>query len=123
VHDGRVLRDVVIVDDNSGFRKEARQLLERIGYRVVGEAGNGSEALAEVRRLRPDAVLLDIQLPDIDGISVAASLTSAPPAPAIVLISARDPADYGARLGTCGAVGFIAKTDLSAESLTALLDS
>ena len=116
-------RDVVIVDDHSGFREQARQLLERIGYRVVGEACNGLQALAEVRRLRPDAVLLDIQLPDIDGITVAASLTSAPPVPAVVLVSARDPADYGPRLNSCGAVGFIAKTDLSADSLLALLES
>ena len=115
-------RDAVVVDDHSGFREQARELLERIGYRVVGEASTGSEALAEVRRLRPDAVLLDIQLPDIDGIEVAASLTSAPPAPAVVLVSARDQADYGERLEGCGAVGFIAKADLTADSLMALLD-
>lgn len=116
-------RDAVIVDDHSGFRKQARQLLERIGYRVVGEAATASEALREVRRLRPDVVLLDIQLPDVDGITVASSLTSAPQAPAVVLVSARDPDDYGSRLEGCGAVGFIAKADLSADSLMALLES
>lgn len=114
-------RDVVIVDDHSGFRVQARRLLERIGYRVVGEAATGSEALAEVRRLRPDAVLLDIQLPDIDGITVAASLTSTQPVPVVVLVSARDAAVYGSRLQGCGAVGFIAKTDLSEDSLMTLL--
>jgi two-component system chemotaxis response regulator CheY len=117
-----VPRDVVIVDDHSGFRVQARKLLERMGYRVVGEAATGSEALGEVRRLKPDVVLLDIQLPDIDGITVAASLTSAPPAPAVVLVSARDPVDYGSRLDSCGALGFIAKPDLSADSLMALLE-
>ena len=114
---------VVIVDDHSGFRDEARKLLERIGYRVVGEAATGSEALREVRRLSPDVVLLDIQLPDTDGIALAASLTSAPPAPTVVLVSARDAADFRPRLDGCGAIGFIAKTDLSANSLMALLES
>jgi len=118
-----VSRDVVIVDDHSGFRDQARQLLERMGYRVVGEAATGSEALREVHRLRPDVVLLDIQLPDVDGIVVAASMTSSPPAPTVVLVSTRDQADYGPRLDGCGAVGFIAKTDLSADSLMALLES
>lgn len=75
----------------------------------------------EVRRLRPDVVLLDIQLPDADGIAVASCLTSLSPAPAVVLVSTRDRVDYGSRLNGCGAVGFIAKTELSAESLKALL--
>ena len=92
-----------------------------MGFRVVGEAATGSEALGEVRRLRPDVVLLDIQLPDIDGISVAASIAAEGPSPAIVLVSARDPLDYGSRLTSCGAVGFIAKADLTADSLMALL--
>lgn len=115
------MRDVVIVDDHPGFREQARQLLERIGYRVVGEAASGSEALGEVRRLRPDLVLLDIQLPDMDGIAVASSLTSAQQSPAIVLVSARDAVDYGSRLYGCGALGFIAKGELTADSLDALL--
>lgn len=120
--DADVVRQVLIVDDHSGFRRQAWRLLERMGYKVVGEAATGAEALREVRRLRPDVVLLDIQLPDQDGLAVAASITSVPPAPAVVLVSSRDAIDYGPRLDRCGAVGFIAKTDLSAESLTALLE-
>ncbi len=113
---------VVIVDDHSGFRRLARQLLERIGYRVVGEAATGAEALREVRRLGPDVVLLDIQLPDVDGFAVAASLGSAQPSPAVVLVSSREAMDYGPRLDSAGVLGFIAKADLTADSLMALLE-
>lgn len=119
--DADVAREVVIVDDHSGFRRLARRLLERMGYRVVGEAGTGAEALHEVRRLRPDIVLLDIQLPDLDGLAVAASLGASQPCPAVVLVSTRDAVDYGPRLGSSGAVGFIEKADLTADSLKALL--
>lgn len=116
------MRDAVIVDDHSGFRTQARRLLEQIGYRVVGEAGTGSEALATVRQLKPDVVLLDIQLPDIDGFAVSSELTAVPPSPTILLVSTREGMDYGSRLTSCGAAGFIAKADLSADSLLSVLD-
>ena len=114
---------VLIVDDHVGFRRVARRLLQEIGIQVVGEAGTGADALSEARRLKPDLVLLDIQLPDLDGLAVAASLRMEPEPPAVVLVSSRDAADYGPRLDSSGALGFIAKADLSAESLTALLES
>ena len=113
---------VLIVDDHIGFRRLARLVLEQIGRVVVGEAATGAEALSEARRLKPDLVLLDIQLPDLDGLAVAASLTSDAEPPGVVLVSSRDAADYGPRLDGCGALGFIAKADLSAENLTALLE-
>jgi DNA-binding NarL/FixJ family response regulator len=118
----RGVREVLVVDDHYGFRQLARQLLEEIGYRVVGEAATGSEALEEARRLKPDVVLLDVQLPDLDGFTIATALTSAPAPPAVLLVSSRDAVDYGSRPASCGAVGFIAKADLSAESLTSLLE-
>lgn len=114
-------RKVMIVDDHSGFRHQARHLLEGMGHRVVGEAATGAEALDQFRRLRPDVVLLDIQLPDIDGISVARSLTSLPEAPTVILISTRDRADYGPRLDGSGAAGFLAKSDMTADALAAML--
>jgi len=114
---------VLIVDDHAGFRREARRLLQDIGRQVVGEAGTGADALSAARRLKPDIVLLDIQLPDLDGLAVAASLSSEPEPPAVVLVSSRDAGDYGPRLFGCGALGFIAKADLSAESLMALLEA
>lgn len=116
-------RRVVIVDDHSGFRKQARRLLEGMGYLVVGEAATGSDALNQSSLLRPDVVLLDIQLPDLDGITVAKTLTSAVAAPTVILISTRDRADYGSRVDRCGAAGFIAKSDLTADVLAAMLQT
>jgi DNA-binding NarL/FixJ family response regulator len=118
----RIVLNVLVVDDHSAFRSLARQLLEQIGHRVVGEAATGTGALREARRLKPDVVLLDVQLPDLDGLTVAAELTSSQGAPAVLLVSARDASDFGPRLTNCGAIGFIAKADLSADSLTSLLD-
>jgi len=64
----------LIVDDHAGFRRMARALLEADGFGVVGEAGDGETALIEAARLRPGLVLLDVQLPDLDGFEVAVRL-------------------------------------------------
>lgn len=114
---------VLIVDDHPGFRRAARRLLQETGRQVVGEAGTGAEALSEAHRLKPDLVLLDIQLPDLDGLAIAASLASQPDPPVVVLVSSREAAAYGPRLDACGALGFIAKADISAESLRVLLEA
>ncbi len=81
---------VLIVDDHAGFRSAARRLLELEGYVVVGEAVDGLSAITEARRLRPDLVLLDIQLPDVDGFEVCEQLCRAGDGPAVVLTSSRD---------------------------------
>ncbi len=62
---------VLIVDDHAAFRASARALLQAEGFDVVGEAANGAEAVEAVAVLRPEIVLLDIQLPDLDGLAVA----------------------------------------------------
>jgi DNA-binding NarL/FixJ family response regulator len=112
---------VLIVDDHSDFRKSARALLEAEGFDVVGEAADGEEALIEAKRLRPEVVLLDIQLPNQDGFAVAQQLAACVGAPAVVLISSREAAAYGPRLDTAPARGFIAKRSLSGEALAAVL--
>jgi len=112
---------VLIVDDHAGFRSMARRLLQAGGYNVVGEAADGSSALQAARQLQPDLVLLDIQLPDVDGCDVARWLAAEEHPPAVVLISSRDAGDYGARLASCGARGFVAKADLSGATIDALL--
>lgn len=112
---------VVVVDDHAGFRAMAGALLTSGGFRVVGEAATGAEALAVVAALVPDVVLLDIQLPDIDGFVVLRSLRAAGLATRVVLCSVRMAADFGARLDGCGAAGFLTKSALTAEALTCLL--
>jgi DNA-binding NarL/FixJ family response regulator len=114
------VKRVLIVDDHGPFRAIARELLESAGYVVSGEAADAAEALAAVADDLPDAVLLDVQLPDSDGFSVARTLTRND-GPAVVLISSREAEDYGARIGACGARGFIQKSQLSAATFAALL--
>jgi len=112
-------RTVLIVDDHPSFRASARMLLEAEGYRVVGEAEDGAAAIRSVPELRPEVVLLDVQLPDIDGLEVAARLIANGATPAIVLTSSRDPDDLGPVSGRVS--GFIPKSELSGAALEALL--
>jgi len=112
---------VLIVDDHEPFRTVARTLLEGAGYVVAGEAADAAEALAAVVTDAPDAVLLDVQLPDRDGFSVARALL-AMGGPAVVLISSREAEDYGRRIAACGARGFIPKSRLSAAAFAALVE-
>jgi DNA-binding NarL/FixJ family response regulator len=112
---------VLIVDDHAGFRARARKLLESEGFEVIGEADDGDSALAAARRLEPDVVLLDVQLPDQDGFELAKQLTSNCDGPAVVLISSREATDFGSLVRSSGARGFIAKEDLSGARLRALL--
>jgi DNA-binding NarL/FixJ family response regulator len=119
--DCHVGKRVLIVDDHPPFRAVARELLERAGYVIAGEASDATEALAAIAADAPDAVLLDVQLPGRDGISVATTLAAAG-GPPVVLVSSRDAEDYGRRIETCGARGFISKSRLSAEAVTELLE-
>jgi len=119
--DIRVALTVLIVDDHAAFRAGARALLEVDGFDVVGEAADGESAIEQARRLRPEVVLLDVQLPGIDGFAVAERLAAEPFAPAVVLISSRARGAFRGRLETTPARGFITKAEFSGESLTSLL--
>jgi DNA-binding NarL/FixJ family response regulator len=120
------MRRILIVDDHEPFRSAARQLLERGGFDVVGEAGDGAGALAAVRRLRPDIVLLDVQLPGDDGFVTCERILDVrrpgePQAPVVILTSGRPIASFRRRLARSRAAGFISKTDLTAAGLVALV--
>jgi DNA-binding NarL/FixJ family response regulator len=112
---------VLIVDDNARFRERARERLEADGYEVVAEAADAASALEAARQHRPSVVLLDIGLPDMSGLTVAERLTRGPDPPAVVLTSTHDAADFGDRVTTCGARGFVPKAALSCDAISALL--
>ena len=116
-----MLTTLLIVDDHEEFRRSASALLEAEGFTVVGVAADGAAAIEATRRLRPQVVLLDIQLPDIDGLQLAGLLAAGPEPPQLVLISSRDAAAYGARLDAAPVSGFIAKSELTGAALAALV--
>ncbi len=111
---------VFLVDDHrlflTGVRAELGDEVE-----VVGEASEVEAAIEMIGERTPDVVLLDVQLPDIDGFEVAARLRDGAARPAVVLIFTRDRSDYGPRVERCGARGFISKAELSAAAIRSLL--
>jgi DNA-binding NarL/FixJ family response regulator len=96
-------------------------MLEAAGYEVVGEAVDGVSALAAAAQLRPQLVLLDVQLPDLDGFAVSERLAATEHSPMVVLISSRDESAYRRRLAGSPARGFIAKSELSGPALAELV--
>lgn len=112
---------VLIVDDHEDFRASARALLELQGFDVVADAPDGESALAEAERHRPDVVLLDVQLPGMDGFEVAERLASSADPPRVVLISSRRRSAYELRLTLAPVAGFLGKHELSGAALAALL--
>jgi DNA-binding NarL/FixJ family response regulator len=113
---------IIIVDDNARFRARAKLRLEADGFAVVAEACDGASALEAAELHRPEVVLVDIGLPDMSGLTVAERLTSEPGGPAVVLTSTHDAADFGDRIASSGALGFVPKAAFSTEKITALLE-
>lgn len=111
----------LLVDDDPAFRAAAVTLLGAEGIVVTREAATGGEALNAAAEDRPSVVLLDVQLPDIDGFEVARRLRAQSKPPVIVLISTRDATDYGRRITESGAIGFITKARFSGVALRAIL--
>jgi len=111
---------ILIVDDNTRFRAQARGLLEADGFEVIGEAIDGASGLRAVRSLNPDLVLLDVGLPDLDGFAVARELADDGGPPRVVLTSSREAGAYGRRLAASPVLGFIAKDELSGPAIRAL---
>ena len=112
---------ILIVDDHAAFRLEARQLLQAEGFTVIGEAANGEAALSLATRQRPDILLLDIGLPDIDGFAVADRLAALHPSISVILTSSRDESIYGARIRHATSLGFLRKDELSGDAIRALM--
>jgi DNA-binding NarL/FixJ family response regulator len=116
-----VTPSILIVDDHQGFRSFARMLLAAEGFDVKGEAVDGESAVEAARVARPDVVLLDVQLPGIDGFEVAEGLAKLEDPPAVVMTSTRDATDYGTKLARAPIRGFLQKHELSGAAISALL--
>jgi len=100
----------VLVDDEQLVRSGLRMILDAAeDIEVVGEAGDGDEALALAERLEPDVVLLDIRMPGTDGLTAAAGMAALPRAPKVVLLTTFDLDEYVHRALRAGAVGFLLK--------------
>ena len=116
-----MLGRVLIVDDHASFRAAARAMLEAEGFKVAGEAADGASAIVASTRLEPAVVLLDIQLPDLDGFAVAERLSRQQHPPQVVLVSSRSAAGYRRRLAAAPVRGFLSKSELSGGSLAIML--
>jgi DNA-binding NarL/FixJ family response regulator len=114
----RALR-VLLIDDHAPFRAAARELLERRGFTVVAEADGAKAGLQAAQAVALDAVVLDVQLPDGNGIDVCRALTAAHSGLVVLLVSA-DPRQ-GRWAGDCGAVAFAPKARLASADLVGLL--
>lgn len=112
---------ILIVDDHAAFRLEARQLLEAEGFTVIGEAADGEAALLLATNERPDVLLLDIGLPDIDGFAVADRLAALHPPISVILTSSRDGTIYGSRIEETTALGFLRKDELTGDAIRSLM--
>ena len=119
---GGVLPRIVIIDDDPAFLATVRLLLEAEGFVVAGEALNGLDGLAAASELDPDIVLVDVNLPDIDGFEVVERLAREEGAPPVVLTSIRSADDFGNLVERSGARGFITKADITGEALAGYLE-
>lgn len=109
---------VLIVDDQATFRAAARDVVEATnGFVVIGEAVTGEEAIGSAKGLRPDLVLMDIQLPGVDGLEATRRIRAQQSDVVVFLLSTYDPESFGSRIGTSGAHAFISKAVFGPSSL------
>ena len=108
---------VLIVDDQEPFRRAMAAVVEETdGFVVVGFATTGEESLTAAAELRPDLVLMDVNLPGIDGIEATRRLTAAPDGPVVVLLSTYDEDQFD--LAGCGAAAYVAKAAFGPDRLS-----
>jgi DNA-binding NarL/FixJ family response regulator len=113
---------ILIIDDDPRFRTQAGELLEADGFVVIGQAEDGASGIEAARSLRPDFVLLDLGLPDVEGFEVARRLSVDGWRPHVVLTSSRDARAYGRRLNSVECLGFLPKEQVSGAAIRALVD-
>jgi DNA-binding NarL/FixJ family response regulator len=112
---------VLIVDDQSLFRRAIRAVVDVAdGFVVVGCVASGEESLVAVGTLRPDLVLMDVNLPGIDGMEATRRLRTGGNATAVVLLSTYDEDDWDGLAQECGALAYVAKSAFGPERLAAV---
>jgi len=112
---------VLIADDQSMVRRGLRLILEsEPGMEVVGEAADGQEAVIAARRLRPEVVLMDIQMPGVDGLEAAATILAEPEAPRIIMLTTFDLDEYVYQSLRVGASGFLLKNSSPEQLVLAI---
>ena len=107
-------RRLIIADDESLIRLDLREMLTHLGYDVIAEAGDGLVAMELARKLRPDLVVMDIKMPEVDGITAAETLTRERIAPVVLLTAYSDQA-LVERAKEAGVVGYVVKPFREAE--------
>lgn len=110
---------VIVADDESVIRMDLREMLGNLGYLVVGEVGDGRSAVNLARELKPDIVIMDIKMPDIDGIDAAKILTEERIAP-VILLTAYSQKDLVERAKAAGVVGYMVKPFREADLAPAI---
>lgn len=109
---------VLIVDDQLTYREVAREVVQATpGFEVIGEASSGEESLDLSRDLQPDLVLMDVNLPGIDGMEATRRITQSSQPPVVFLISTYESEEYSKRAAACGAAGFIPKSAFDPDVL------
>lgn len=112
---------VMVVDDQTAFRRVARAVISATaGFHAVADAASGSEALRHAEEERPDLVLVDVYMPQMDGFETTRRLIEADPATVVVLVSLEDVEDLADEVTACGAVTFLHKRELGPATLRAL---
>ena len=115
---------VLVVDDQAPFRLAAKAVLRRLaGFELAGEASSGHEAIELVDRLHPELVLMDINMPQMNGIEATRRIVAAHPEVAVILCSTHDPNDLPAEAASSGAIAYVSKEHLAAETLRELWDA
>lgn len=109
---------VLVIDDDPTFRRLARRLLAANGLDVVAEAGSVADGLSTAMRAKPDAALVDVELPDGDGFELAGRLTALPWRPRVVITSVQSNGSFDAEARRRGAEAFVVKADLPRAPLT-----
>lgn len=112
---------LLLVDDNPEFCESSTALLRQDGFEVVGSVGTGAGAVEAVCSMHPDVVLLDVQLPDLDGFEVARRLATLDPRPIVILISSRDASAYGHLVDDAPVRGFLDKVALDGVAVAAFV--